>query len=505
MAVMNEPAQQTELEAEDFGKRVKSAIFWRSGTQILAQAISWGATLAVIRILDPHDYGLFAMTQVVLVFLNFLNGHGFVGALVQSRDVEPIRIRQAFGLLLLLNMTLALLQVFVAAPLAADYYREPDIASIMRWQALIYLATPFLILPEAMMTRELEFRKPAIINLLTALVGCTVSIVMAMLGYGVWTLVVAPIAMFWSRAMMLTWTTRLLVWPSFDFRGSGTMFAFGMTMLASHGFWIVQSQSDIFIAGRQFNPHELGLYAEALFITQIFAAKFVPPLNEVAFPAYARMQHDPSALASSFLKAIRLIMLIACPLYLGMAISAGPFVETIMGPKWTGASPLVQILALAMPFMTLQILFAPAVNALGKPSLTMKASIVGAILMPITYSFTIQYGAVGLAAGWLIAMPLLLLFTAWQARPVIGYQMRDLFTAVMPGLGAALVMAVAVWLADRAIIASVWQDAPPLLHLLALTLAGGLTYVALLRFGARATFDEVLNLVLRRKAPAITP
>ena len=138
MAVMNEPAQQTELEAEDFGKRVKSAIFWRSGTQILAQAISWGATLAVIRILDPHDYGLFAMTQVVLVFLNFLNGHGFVGALVQSRDVEPIRIRQAFGLLLLLNMTLALLQVFVAAPLAADYYREPDIASIMRWQDLVY-------------------------------------------------------------------------------------------------------------------------------------------------------------------------------------------------------------------------------------------------------------------------------------------------------------------------------------------------------------------------------
>jgi hypothetical protein len=75
----------------------------------------------------------------------------------------------------------------------------------------------------------------------------------------------------------------------------------------------VQSQSDIFIAGRHFDTHDLGLYAEALFLTQIFAAKFVPPLNEVAFPAYARMQHDPSALASSFLKAVRLIMLIALP------------------------------------------------------------------------------------------------------------------------------------------------------------------------------------------------
>lgn len=503
---MQDAAPLTETVSDDFGNRVKSAVIWRSGTQILAQLISWGATLAVIRILDPHDYGLFAMTQVVLVFLNFLNGHGFVGALIQSKEVDPIRIRQAFGMLLLLNLTLAALQLFVAAPLAADYYREPEIASIMRWQALIYLATPFLILPEAMMTRELEFRKPAIINLLTALVGCTVSIAMALMGYGVWTLVVAPIAMFWSRALMLTWTTKLLVKPSFDFRGSGGMFAFGFTVLASHGFWIVQSQSDIFIAGRQFNPHDLGLYAEALFVTQIFAAKFVPPLNEVAFPAYARLQHDQNALASAFLKAVRLIMLIACPLYLGMAISAGPFVETVMGPKWLEAIPLVQILALAMPFMTLQILFGPAVNAMGKPWITMRAAMVGALLMPLTYLFMIRLGAVGLAGGWLIAMPLLLLFTAWQAKPHIGYRMRDLVMAVMPGLGAALLMATVVWLADRAMIHFIWHDAPALLHLLVLTAAGGLTYVALLYFGARTTFDEVLNLVLRRKAPEpVTP
>ena len=56
-----------------FGDRVRSAVIWRSGSQILAQIITWTATLAVIRLLDPTDYGLFAMTQVILSFLAFLN------------------------------------------------------------------------------------------------------------------------------------------------------------------------------------------------------------------------------------------------------------------------------------------------------------------------------------------------------------------------------------------------------------------------------------------------
>src|SRR3546814_2472220 len=101
----NEPA---------FGDRVRSAVIWRSGSHIVAQIITWSVTLIVIRLLDPADYGLFAMTQVVLSFLAFLNGWGFASALVQSDSVDPYRIRQAFGLLLLAGVLLAAIQFFGA-------------------------------------------------------------------------------------------------------------------------------------------------------------------------------------------------------------------------------------------------------------------------------------------------------------------------------------------------------------------------------------------------------
>lgn len=502
MRGMDLTALNNNLEPQEFQTRVKSAVFWRSGTQILSQLISWGSTLAVIRILEPSDYGLFAMTSVVLVFLNFLNGYGFVSALIQSDKVEPIRIRQAFGMLILLNGGLAVIQFCVVAPLAATYYGEPIISDMLRWQSLIYLSTPFLILPEAMLTRNLDFKKPAIVNLTSAFVGAAVALGMAYSDYGVWTLVFAPIAIFWTRAIALMIATRFWVRPSFNFSGAGGMFGFGTAMLVAHGFWIIQSQGDIFIAGRAFDNHDLGLYAEALFLTQIFAAKFVPPLNEVAFPAYARLQNGRAALSSGFLKAVRLIMLISCPLYLGMAVTAQPLVDVVMGPKWSDAAPLVAILALAMPVMTLHILFAPALSALGLPNIVLRNSVFGAVLMPSVYLFAVQFGAKGLAWGWLVAFPLLLAFTIYQARPHVGFTLRGLAESVLPGLAAAAVMAALVWSIDHMLIMHNWPNMQPLLHLALLVASGGLAYVAMMWLGARATFMEVVNLVVRRKPTA---
>ena len=491
---------ETSIAADgNFGNRVRSAVFWRSGTQILAQIIAWGSTLAVIRILDPDDYGIFAMAQVVLIFLSFMNGYGLASSIIQAEKVDPIRIRQAFGMLLLLNGGIAILQVLLA-PLAAEYYRQPIIEDLLKLQALIYLATPFMVLPEALMTRNLEFKKPAIINLISAIVGAAVALYFAINGHGVWTLIYAPLSIFWTRAICLVIAVKFFVWPSFNFKGAGAMFGFGATLLASHLFWTIQSQADIFIAGRVLDPHELGLYAEALFLTTIFAAKFVPPLNEVAFPAYSRLQHDPKALSWSFLKAVRLIMLISCPLYLGMSVTAAPLVGTLFGPKWLEMAPFVSILALAMPVMTLQILFAPANNAVGKPQITARASFVGAILMPITFIIGLQWGAIGLAWGWVVAFPLLTLFTFFQSYRHIGIGGRELAAAIWPGLSTSIAMAAVVYFADQFL-----PDMTVYARLAILVAIGGLAYVGLLWLMAKPTLMEVIQLIFRNKAPDPKP
>jgi len=484
-----------EESAEAFGSRVRSAVIWRSGSQILAQIITWASTLLVIRLLDPSDYGLFAMTQVVLAFLAFLNGWGFASALVQSDSVDPFRIRQAFGLLLVLNALLAAIQFF-GAPFAAAYYGQPMVADLLRVQALMFLATPFIALPEVMMSRALDFRRQAVVNLLAALAGAGTALGCALAGYGVWTLVYAPIAMFWTRAIGLTLVARLLVWPSFNFRGCGQIIGFGSAILFSQLFWLVQSQADIFIAGARFDAHALGLYAEALFLAQIFMAKFVPPLNEVAFPAYSRIKNDMAAVRWNFLKTVRLVMLVAAPFYCGLAVVAGPMVETLFGAKWLGMVPYIQLISLALILMTVQILFAPVTNALGKPSISMFTAMSGAILFPAAFLIGAEWGLVGMAWAWLIAAPVLLLVTARLSAPMIGVTLWDIARAMLPGLVPALVMAIGVGFTSEAIAPLGLSAATRLAALVAL---GVTLYGALLWLLEREAIAEVVRLVLRRK------
>jgi O-antigen/teichoic acid export membrane protein len=276
------------------------------------------------------------------------------------------------------------------------------------------------------------------------------------------------------------------------------MVRFGLVLIASHLGWTIVTQADVFIASRSLDPHELGLYAEALFLTTIVAWKFVPPLNEVAFPAYSRLQDDLPTLSAAFLKAVRLIMLVTSPLYFGLAVVAPEAVSVVLGAKWAAMAPLVSTIALAMPAMTLHILFSPALTAVGRPRITMEASLLGALVMPAAFVAAVQWGAAGLAWAWLIAFPALPFYTFLRARGPLGISAMQLGAAVAPGLGAAAAMAVVVFALDAALGALAdWA------RLALLAAAGGLSYAAILYAVSRATLFELVALVAhgRRASP----
>ena len=101
------------------------------------------------------------MTQAVLAAFNFLNGYSFATSLIQAKEVDERRVSQVFGLLIVSNAILASAQL-LSAPLAARYYGQPMVADMLRIQALVFLATPFIALPSALLARGLHFRSQAL-------------------------------------------------------------------------------------------------------------------------------------------------------------------------------------------------------------------------------------------------------------------------------------------------------------------------------------------------------
>jgi O-antigen/teichoic acid export membrane protein len=491
---MNPPSVTLDHTPGGFAARVRSALIWRWGSQMVGQLITWTATILVVRLLDPHDYGLFAMTQAVLTALNFLNGYGFATSLIQAREVNERRVGQVFGLLIVANLILAGAQ-FLSAPFAAAYYGQPAVADMLRIQALIYLATPFIALPSSLLARRLDFRKQALVNLVCAMAGAGVSLFLAWRGHGVWSLVWAPIAMFGTRAIGLTIASGGLVKPVFDFRGARDIVGFGTALTTCQLFWILQSQSDIVIAGRAFDPHDLGLYSESLFLVLIFTGRFLPPLNEVAFPAYAELFNAGKPVGPAWIASVRMTMLIATPFYVGLSLVAGPLVTTFFGHKWLEMIPIVAGLALAMPAMALQIICSPATNALGRPGIYLFTSACGAAIMPVCYFFGVSQGPQGLVHAWHIAAPLLLLATLTATLPVIRVRPGDLLHALLPTAIGCAAMALVVWEAAPFVVH--W---PALFQLASLGALGAASYGATLMLLWPETLREAWSMM--RKKPA---
>ncbi len=497
--IAGESARDPADDSSGFAARVRSAVVWRWGTQVVAQLIAWTSTIMVVRLLEPRDYGLFAMTQVVLTVLAFLNGHSFATSLIQTEHVDRRRIGQVFGLLLAFNGALAAIQ-FVSAPLMAAYYREPMVADILRIQAVIFLTVPFTALPSGLLAKRLEFKVQGKISLIAAIISALVALALAWLGHGVWALVYAPISGFVFRSIALTVAAKSLVPPVFDLRGAGDLVRFGGTLTICQLFWVVQSQSDIFIAGRFFDTHDLGLYAEALFLTLIVTGRFLPPINEVAFPAYAELHRAGKALGPYFLRTSRTVMLVTAPIYFGLALTAEPAVLTLFGEKWADMAPFAAGLAIAMPAMALQIVCSPATNAMGMPRIYLLSNIAGAMIFPLAFLIAITAGPMGLVHAWWVAAPLLLLITLRLVLPAIGLRFIDYAKELAPVLLANGMMALVVLALDL-----VMPPKSPIVELALQGSVGALTYILALRLFWPRVIAETWAMLRQRDASNPAP
>ncbi len=487
----------TETATPSLAAQVRLAVIWRSGSQIGTQIVSWCSTLIVIRLLSPHDYGLFAMAQVMLVLLNTMNGYGLASALIREDEVNEDRLRQTLGMLMLLNGTLALAQ-FLAAPLVAMWFNEPLVANMLRVQSLLYLAIPFCALSHAILSRRMDFRRPAQVRLVAAIMGAGTALTGALTGWGVWTLVWAPMVMLATEAIGMTWAARTPIRPSFRFAGAGHIAGFGGLMTLTQLFWFVQSQADVMIAGRVLETDTLGVYTTGLFLAQLLASKFVPPINEVAYAAYSRQQDVG---AGPLLATIRLVMLVALPAYAGMAAVAHPLVAVLLGDKWAGVVPLLPILAVAMSMMTLQILFAPATNARGVPGVALKNAMLGSVIMPVAFLIGSIWGLKGFAWGWVGGMAVLTLATVTLSGRVVGLRYSALGRAIAPPLVAALMMAALVALALTHLPAGL----PPLATLAIVGPLGVALYAGLLNLIAPSRLTEALQFARNRGEADTSP
>jgi len=459
--------------------RVVSGLRWQATAKLCSQLISWGVTIFVIRLLTPADYGLMAMTMVLIGLSTLVAEMGLGAALVRSPEVTLAQQRSVFGLTILVNAGLYLL-LLALAPVSVAVFDEPRLLALTAVMGLQLPLAALCVVPESMARRELRFKALSLIELVQQTGAALTTLACAWAGWGVWALVAGHVAStaFKALALLLSMGT---VRPSFVLRGQGQLAAFGGSLTTNRVIWYFTSQADIFIAGRLLGQQALGLYAVAVQLATMPMQKLMTVSNQVAFSAYAKLQSDPAALQAALLQSLTLMSAISVGLLWGLVGTAPTLIPLVLGAQWSGATLILQIVALIIPVRIAAAMLSTALIATGKVNADLKNTLTAsAILVPAFLAGAALDGVRGLALAWAVGYPLfaanLLLRAARELQLPAAAVLRSL--AVPLGAGVAMLLAIAAWRGVQ----PAWPAAPSLALEI---LVGAAAYLACLAVFAR--------------------
>jgi teichuronic acid exporter len=455
-------------------KRVVASLLWLGSASVFKQLGSWISTLLVVRLLSPDDYGLIAMALAPVGFLILVGDLGVGTVVVQSPSLSRPQLQALFGASLLAYL-LGAIVIFAAAPLVAMFFAEPRLTSLVRVLSLCFVAVGFAALPQALMARALQFDRKAKIDLLTALVSSLVALLLALTGWGVWSLVGAVLANHFFRAIASQIIAPCLVRPILSLallRGNAH---FGGWVTLDRLLWFVHTNIDIAIAGRALGGAMVGLYTIALTLASIPLDKVMSLVTEISLSAFSRMQDDRDRVRDNVLRALESVSLLAFPTFFGMAIVAPEAVDLFLGPQWTPAVLPLQILCLAFPFRALGVFFTPALFGTGQPRLVVENNALTLVAVTAAILVGVNWGVAGVCAGWVFGYVPVFFVMARRTMLALDIPVRDVARAVGFSLASAVTMVAAIVL-THPIIDNV---IPPAAELAGMILIGVGAYAAI--------------------------
>lgn len=489
------------------------------GSMLMA-AISFGMrplsmvfAIILARLLLPNDFGQVALAMILVNAANLFTDLGLRPAIVQTKDDINKVAHYAFVLAMLASLAVSGAIALAAVPLANFLGGDNDLVPILRVMAALVTIDGLWIVPEALLRRNLKFKQLGISQILADVSSSFIAIVCAMMGLGVWSLVIGNLAsevlrilFFWSQCRPWIWL-RPQRWDPVIVKG---LLHYGAPTMGAGLLRSVQSQLDTWITGRSFGTTVVGFYDKAYTLTGRLANMLTNSIfGNVLFPSYARMQDDRERLARAYLKSTSMVLLMIVPLSVGLAMTAPLLVPVLLGENWTPMIPLWQIFSIFGLTWPISSNSSPLFLAVGQPRRNLTASIVYLLVMvPAALLLLRPFGAAGVAIAVSVGYSITMLFNIFQVNQILPGTARKTLALGIPFLLSGGVMALGIALLQGPIMNTF--GGVSVAALIVVVIWGALLYVAATVVLQRALVLEVIEVLIKalgidRRWPKLVP
>jgi lipopolysaccharide exporter len=301
------------------------------------------STLVLARLLMPADFGIVAMASVVVGLVDVLLDLGVIAMLVHKRDCDDEDFHNGWTVRLLECLLVAAL-IAATAPLAADFYHDERVAPVLRLMALNVLVSGFENIGVVSFQKDMRFMKDFQFFFLRRFIGFV-----ATLGFALWlqTYWALPLGALVGRVggVIVSYAMHPFR-PRLMLNRFRHIWSFSQWMLLRSSGEYLAARFDILLVGHRSNASVVGAYSLADEISVMPTSELVMPLGRVLFPAFVKVRDRPAELRYAYLLAMGVQAMVAIPAGVGLALIAEDAVALLLGERWMGAVPFVQVLAL---------------------------------------------------------------------------------------------------------------------------------------------------------------
>ncbi|MEH6625336.1 MAG: lipopolysaccharide biosynthesis protein [Motiliproteus sp.] len=397
----------------DLKHQVIHSLKWVTIGKVFTQVIRWAITFWVIRLLTPEDYGIVAMANVFFWFLILLAGSLFTPTIIQAKTITTSTLKQLYGMIIIVQLSLFLLQQALAKPISL-YYNSNEVMDILQVSAWCLIIYSFQIIPSAMLARDMEFKSVSIATAVANIVAAFLTLALAYAGYGYWSLVISELFLAALLTAITFYIKPFLHLPSFGISEIKDHLKFGSLFTVHSILFYIFLYMDVAIAGRYLDVTEVGFLAVAIQLSTMPQKKIIPLIKQVAFPAFSKLQNQPSKISYYLLKAQKLSLLISIPIFWGLASVIDLIIPLVLGEKWNNAIIPTMFILLIMPLRFSDELFSPALKSLRKVKHLIINAVILIAIMSTAIFIGVDYGSTGIALAWCIGFPVAYVITTYR-------------------------------------------------------------------------------------------
>jgi len=469
------------------------ALSWGMLESLGVQGIRFCVGMLLARLLFPEHFGLIGMLWVFIAVAQSFTDSGYGLALIQKQDVTPADLSTIFYFNVAVGL-LAMGAVYWVAPWIAAFFNQPMLTPLTRAMSLIIIINSFGIVHGNLLHKQLNFKTLTKVSLSEVILSGMIGVVMAVAGFGVWSLVAQQVSGAIFRNLLLWFMNSWRPARVFKLQSLKQMFGFGSRMLTSGLIDQIFSNIYLLVIGKLFSAADLGYFTRARSVVEL-PINLVPGLvARVTFPLFSKLQDDPVLLKRAMKKALTGLVLVTFPMMIGLAVIARPLILALLTEKWAECIPYLELLCFCGLLHPVSLINLNLLLALGRSKLYLRLEIITKILIVISAATTWPWGITGMIYGLILYSIISYYLNSYYTGRLIGYPIREQLRDAFPYVIISGVMGISIYALDLLPFSDYWS------MLLSKIVTGIAVYTVLCRLFRLEAFMELWTVCCNKMA-----